>query len=47
MQQQWYQKKMGSDTVAFNLHESISNTLELGHTAYVAFLDIRKAFNTV
>ena len=38
---------MGSDTVALNLHESIYNTLELGDTAYVAFLNIRKVFDTV
>ena len=47
MQQQGYRKQMGSNTVAFNLHESIFNTLELGDKAFIAFLDIRKAFDTV
>ena len=36
LQQQGYQKQLGSDTLAFNLHKAIYNTLELGDTAYVA-----------
>ena len=47
LQQQGYQKQLGSDTVAFNLHEAFYNTLEIGDTAYVAFLDTHKAFDTV
>ena len=47
MQQHGYRKQMGSNTVAFNLHESIFNTLELGDKAFIDFLDIRKAFDTV
>lgn len=46
-QQQGYQKQMGSSTVAFNIHESIYNTVETGEKAFVAFLDIHKAFDTV
>ena len=46
-QQQGYQKQMGSSTVAFNIHESIYNTLETDKKAFVAFLDIHKAFDTV
>ena len=47
MQQQGYQKQLGSETVTFNLHEAIYSTLEQGDTAYVAFLDTHKAFDTV
>ena len=44
--QQGYQKQMGSSTVAFNTHASIYNTLETDEKAFVAFLDIHKAFDT-
>ena len=47
VQQQGYQKQLGSETVAFNLHEAIYSTLEQSDTAYVAFLDTHKAFDTV
>ena len=36
-QKQGYQKQMGSSTVAFNIHESIYNTVETGEKAFVAF----------
>ena len=46
-QQQGFQKELSSITVAFNLHETIYSVIELNSIAYVAFLDIRKAFDTV
>ena len=47
IQQQGFQKELSSITVAFNLHETIYSVIELNSIAYVAFLDIRKAFDTV
>ena len=46
-QQQGYQKQIGSSTVAFNIHESIYHTVKTGEKAFVAFLDIHKAFDSV
>ena len=46
-QQQGFQKQLSSNTVSFNLHEAIYNTLELNKVAYVALLDLKKAFDSV
>ena len=46
-QQQGFQKKLSCNTAAFNLQETILYNLELHSNVYVAFLDIRKAFDTV
>lgn len=47
MQQQRYRKQMGSNTVSFNLHKAIYNTLELADKAFSHFSDTRKAFDTI
>ena len=46
-QQQGFQKQLSCNTAAFNLQETILYNLELNSNVYVAFLDIRKAFDTV
>ena len=46
-QQQRFHKQLSSITVSFNLHEAIYNTLELNKVAYVALLDLKKAFDSV
>ena len=46
-QQQGFQKQMSCATTAFTLHETINTIVEQNSTAYIAFLDIRKAFDTV
>ena len=46
-QQQGFQKKISCNAAAFNLQETILYNLELHSNVYVAFLDIRKAFDTV
>ena len=46
-QQQGFQKQLSSITVSFNLHEAIYNTLELNKVAYIALLDLKKAFDSV
>lgn len=46
-QQQGFQKSLSCLTASFNLHESIFHNLEMCSKVYVAFLDSRKAFDTV
>ena len=46
-QQQGFQKCLSSITTSFNMHETIYSAIELNKVVYVAFLDIRKAFDTV
>jgi len=46
-QQQGFQKYLGCLTASFNLHETIFHNLELCSKVFVAFLDSRKAFDTV
>ena len=47
MQQNAYQKYLGSITASFNLQETIAHNVELGSTCYTAFLDAAKAFDNV
>lgn len=46
-QQQGFQKNLGCLTASFNLQETTFHNLELYSKVYVAFLDSRKAFDTV
>lgn len=45
--QQGFQKHLGCLTTSFCLLETIYNNIELNSKVYVAFLDSRKAFDTV
>ena len=47
IQQNAYQKYLGSITASFNLQETIAHNVELGSTCYAAFLDAAKAFDNV
>ena len=47
VQQQGFQKQLSCATTAFTLHETINTINEQNSTAFMAFLDIRKAFDTV
>ena len=46
-QQQSFQKCLSSITTSFNMHETIYSAIELNKVVYVAFLDIKKAFDMV
>ena len=46
-QQIGFRKKLSCNTAAFNLQETILYNIELNSNVYVAFLGIRKAFDTV
>ncbi|MCG8035095.1 MAG: reverse transcriptase family protein, partial [Candidatus Thiodiazotropha taylori] len=47
LQQNAYQKHLGSLTVSFNLQETVAHNAELGSNSYSAFLDATKAFDNV
>ena len=46
-QQQGFQKYLGCLTASFNLHETIFYNLEMFSKVFIAFLDSKKAFDTV
>ena len=47
VQQQGFQKGIGCQTASFNLQETIHDNLEQHSRIFTAFLDIKKAFDTV
>uniref|UniRef100_A0A8W8L5Q8 Reverse transcriptase domain-containing protein n=1 Tax=Magallana gigas TaxID=29159 RepID=A0A8W8L5Q8_MAGGI len=47
LQQQGFQQRLGCITASFNLQETLYHFIEHRSTAYVAFLDTQKAFDTV
>ena len=46
-QQQGFQKKLSCVSTVFSLQETIQYNIDHGSCTYVAFLDIKKAFDTV